>query len=145
MNFTFKQRNTWILASICLAYSPIVSYELHVMARMTILDAIDADGIAVGCVARLAAVEVVHGKGGVAAYLVQALPAGDGLLHLVLVVEYVIASRYGLNAAGQAQPAELVLEYLIVLQRGRGIVGDLHARRLAVIDAIASQDRMRLR
>lgn len=77
-----------------------MSYKLDVMTSMTILNAIDAYGIAVGCVAGLAAVEVVHGKGGVAANLVQALPAGYGLFHLVLVVEDVVAPRYGLNAAG---------------------------------------------
>jgi len=70
------------------------------MTSMTILDAIHADGVAVGCVAGLAAVEVVHGKGGVAANLVQALPAGDGLLHLVLVVKNVVAPSNWLNATG---------------------------------------------
>lgn len=122
-----------------------MSYELHVMASMTILDAVYADGVAVGCVARLAAVEVVHGEGGVAADLVEALPTGDCLFHLVLVVEDVVAAGNWLDTAGQAQPTELVLENLVVLQRGRGIVCDLHAGCLAVVYAIAPQDRMRLR
>lgn len=89
--------------------------EFDVMTGMASLDAVDADGISVCCVARLAPVEIVHGEGCVAGYLVQALPVGHRLLHGILVVEYFVASDDGLYTAGQAQPTKTVVEDLVEL------------------------------
>ena len=50
----------------------------------------------------------------------------------------------GSDAAGQTQPAKLVVEDLVALERGRRIVGDLYAGRLAVKDAVVSQHRVTL-
>ena len=63
------------------------------MSGVADFDAVDADGVFVGGVARLAAVEVVHGERGVAGYFVQTLAGLDGLLHHVLVVEDLVACR----------------------------------------------------
>lgn len=62
-------------------------YKLDVVSRMTGLDAINADGIAIGGVARLAPVEIVHREGGIRGDLVQALTVRHRLFHGVLVVE----------------------------------------------------------
>lgn len=43
-----------------------MSNELYIMTGVTSLDAVDADGVAICRVAGLAAVEVVHGKRGIA-------------------------------------------------------------------------------
>ena len=72
------------------AEEAVVAYELDVVARVARLDAVDADGVAVGRVARPAAVKVVHGEGRVRRDLVQALAPVDRLLHRVLVVEYLV-------------------------------------------------------
>lgn len=61
--------------------------KLDVVSRMTGLDAIHADGIAIGGIARLASVEIVHREGGIRGDLVQALTVRHCLLHSVLVVE----------------------------------------------------------
>lgn len=78
----------------------IMPDELDVMARVARLDAVDADRVPIGRVARVAPVEVVHREGRVRADLVQTLTTGDGLFHLVLVVEDLIASRNRLDATG---------------------------------------------
>lgn len=43
-----------------------MSNELYIMTSVTSLDAVDADGVAICCVASLAAIEVMHGKRGIA-------------------------------------------------------------------------------
>lgn len=123
----------------------IMPDELDIMARMTCLDAVHADRVPIGCVARVTPVEVVHRKRRVRADLIQTLPTGDGLLHLVLIIEDLVAPRYGLDATRQAQPAEFVVEDLVELQRGRGIVGNLNARRQPIEYPVALQYRMALR
>lgn len=119
--------------------------ELDVVSSMASLDAIDTNGVAVSGVAGLTAIEVVHGKGSVTGDLVEALTIGDGLFHRILVVEDLVAAHDRLYSAGETQPAEAVVEYLVALKRSRGIVGDLDASSQPVKDAIPAQDGMALR
>lgn len=123
----------------------IMPDELDIMARMTRLDAVHANRVPIGCVARVTPVEVVHRKRRVRADLVQTLTAGDGLLHLVLVVEYLVSPRDGLHTTRQAQPPEFVVEDLVELQRCRGIVGYLNARRQSVEYPVPFKNGMALR
>ena len=60
--------------------------ELHDMAAVAGLDAVDADGVPVGGVAGAAAVEVVHGEARVGGDLVQALAPRHGLLNGIVIV-----------------------------------------------------------
>ena len=119
--------------------------ELDVVARVTRFDAVDADGVPVGRVARPAAVEVVHGERRVRRDLVETLAAVDGLLHRVLVVEDLVPFANGRDARRQAKSTETVVEYLIELESGRGVVRYLDAGRQAVEYSIPPQDRVRLR
>lgn len=121
-----------------------MSDELHVVSRMARLDAIDADRVAIRGVARLAPVEIVHRERRVTGYLVQALAVRHGLLHRVLIVEDLVAAHYRLHAAGKTQAPETIVEYLIELEGGRGVIGDFHACRQTVEDAIATEYRMAL-
>lgn len=50
-----------------------------------------------------------------------------------------------LHSARQAEPAEAIIEYLIVLERRGGVVGDLDTGRQSVEDPVSPQDRLRLR
>lgn len=70
--------------STAITEESIMPDELDIVARVARFDTVDADRVAVGRVARVAAVKVVHRKGRVRADLVQALSSGNGLLHLVL-------------------------------------------------------------
>lgn len=123
-------------------HSPIVSYKLDIVARMACLDAIHANRIPIRCIARLTPIEVVHRKRRITADLVQTLATRDGLLHFVLILENLIPTDCRLNAARQTQSAELIVEYLIELQRCARIVCDLHTGRQSVKDPIASQHWM---
>lgn len=102
------------------------------MSSMASLDAIDADGIPVRRVAGLAPVEVVHREGGVTGNLVQTLPVRDGLLHRVLVVEYLVPPYDWLHTAGETEPAEPIVKNLIEFERRGGVIGDFDARRQTV-------------
>jgi len=77
-------------AGSAVAEEAIVADELDVVTRMARLDAVDANGVAVGGVARAAAVEVVHGERRVRGDLVEALAAVHRFLDSVLVVEYLV-------------------------------------------------------
>lgn len=121
-----------------------MSNKLDVVSRMASLYAIDADRVAIRRVARLAPVEVVHGKRRVTRYLVEALSVRDRLLHGVLVVEYLVAAHYRLDAARETQAPETVVEYLVELERGGGVVRYLDARRQPVEYAVPSQYRVAL-
>ena len=68
-----------------------MSNVLDAVSGVADLDAVDADGILLGGVARLAPVEVVHRERRVARDLVQALAGLNRLLHHVLVVEDLVA------------------------------------------------------
>lgn len=59
--------------------------------------------------------------------------------------QYIFTSSRGLNSARQTQTAESIVEYLIELQRGGGVVCYLDAGRQSVEDPVPSQDRLRLR
>ena len=73
-----------------------MSNVLDTVPGVADLDAVDADGVLVGRVARFAAVEVVHGERCVARDLVQTLTGLDRLLHHVLVVEDLVGcGRHG--------------------------------------------------
>lgn len=109
-----------------------MSDKFDVMPRMARLDAIHADGVAIGRITRLTPIKIVHGKRSITGYLVQALSVGDGLLHGVLIVENLVPSHDGLHPARQTQPPEPIVENLIELQRGGRVVRDLHAGRQSV-------------
>ena len=47
-----------------------------------------------------------------------------------------ITLQIGDDAAGQAEPSELVVENLVALKAGGGVVGDLHSGRLAIVDTV---------
>lgn len=120
--------------------------ELDVMSLMTDLDAVNANCVAICRVACVAPVEVVHRKRCVRGDLVQTLPAAYRLLHLVVIVENLVGTADDwLNAAGQAQAAELIIKDLIILECGRCIVRDFHASSQAIKNSISSQYGMRLR
>jgi len=57
------------------------------MARF---DAVDANGVAVSCIARATAVEVVHGERCVRGDLVETLAAVHRFLYSILVVENLV-------------------------------------------------------
>ena len=122
-----------------------MSNELHVMPGVTYLDAVDADGVAIRCVARLASVEVVHRERRVTGYLVQTLSVRDGFLHRVLIIEYFVTSNDRLHPARQAQTPKTIVKYLITFQGGGGIIGDFYTGRQPVKNAVPSQYRVTLR
>lgn len=119
--------------------------KFDIVARMARLDAVDANRIPIRRITCLAAIKVVHREGRVAGNLVQTLTARDRLLHLVLVVEDLVAAHYRLNAARQAQTSKLIVEDLIKFERCRGIVRDLYASRQSIEDPIPTQYRVALR
>merc|ERR1719193_1348074 len=57
---------------------------------MAMLDAIDANRVSVGRVARATSIKVVHWKAGVAGYFIQALSGADCLVDCVKIVVYFI-------------------------------------------------------
>lgn len=90
--------------------------ELNVMSLMANLDAVDANGISIGRIARVTAIEVMHRERSVRRDFIQALTAADRLLNLIVVVEDLVsAANHRLNAARQAQAAEFVIKDLIIL------------------------------
>lgn len=107
------------------AEKSIMAYKLDVMTGVARFDAIHTDCIAIGGIARMAAVEIMHRERGVGRDFVQTLPARYRLLHLVLVVKYLVPADDRLHAAGQTQPTELVVEDLIVLERRGRIVREI--------------------
>lgn len=127
--FTLQLTLVGECTSTTITEESIMPDELDIMARMTRFDTVHADSVPIGRIARMTPVEVVHRKRGVRADLIQTLSTRHGLLHFVLVVEYFIPSRNRLYTARQTQTTKLVVEYLVELQRRRGIVGDFYARR----------------
>lgn len=72
--------------------------KFHIMSGMARLDAVHTDGIAIGRVARLAPVEIVHRERCVTRNLIQALPVRDRLLNCILIVENLISTDDRLDA-----------------------------------------------
>lgn len=68
-----------------------MSDKLNVVSRVTGLDTIDADCIAVCGVARSASVKVMHRKGRVRRDLVKTLTTIDGFFYGVLVIEDLVS------------------------------------------------------
>lgn len=64
-----------------------MSDKFNIVSGMTRLDTIDANSVAVGCVARSAAVKIMHREGCVRRDLVETLTTIDGFFNRVLVVE----------------------------------------------------------
>ena len=64
-----------------------MSDELHLVASVTCFYTVDTNGVTVGRVTRSAPIEIVHGKAGVARYLVQTLAICYSFLHHVLVTK----------------------------------------------------------
>lgn len=123
-----------------------MSNKLNVMSLMADLDAVDANCITVGGVARVTSVEVVHWKWCVGRDFVQALTAAHRLLDLIVIVEnFIRTANYWLNAAREAQTAKFIVENLIILESGRCIVRDFHSGCQSVENSIPSQYGMRLR
>jgi len=118
--------------------------KFDIVAAVAMFDAIDADRIPIGRIARATSVKVVHWEARVAGYFVEALSGADCLVDCVKIVEYFIRFQCGFHSAGKAEAAELVVKHLIVLQRGSGVVGDFDAGRQTVEDAISFQMRMTL-
>lgn len=57
---------------------------------------------------------------------------------------YFLTQQDRSHATRQTQTGESVLKDFVALQRRRGTVRDLNARRLAVVNAVATQRRVRL-
>lgn len=125
-------------------HSPIMPDELDIVTRVARFDAIHANRVPIGRVAGMTPVKVVHRKGRVRADLVQTLATRNRLLHLVLVVEDLVAPGNRLDATGQTQSAEFVVEDLVELQRCCSIVGNLNARCQSVEYPVTLQNRMTL-
>lgn len=60
--------------------------EFDIVSGMTGFNAIYADRVSVGGVARLTTVEIVHRKRGVRRNFIQTLPVADGFFDVVLVI-----------------------------------------------------------
>ena len=103
-------------AGAAVAEEAIVTDELHVVTRMTRFDAVDADGVAIGRVARTAAVEVVHGERRVRRDLVQALAAVHRFLHGVLVVENLVSFTKANNNIVSHQFSKIQSSFRAVLE-----------------------------
>lgn len=119
--------------------------ELNIMSSMASLDTINANRVTVRRVASLAPIEIVHGERSITRNLVQTLTVRHGLLHRVLIIEYLVPPHDRLNTAGEAKPTETIIEYLIELERGRRVVRDLNTGGQTVEYPVSAQNRMTLR
>lgn len=119
--------------------------ELDIMSSMASLDTINANRVTIRRVASLASIEIVHGKRSITRDLVQALTVRNGLLHRVLIVEYLIPAHDWLDTAGETKAAETIIENLIEFERGRRVVRDLNTGGQTVEYPVSAQNRVALR
>lgn len=127
-----------------IAEKPVMTDEFYVVAVVAMFDAVHANRISIRRVARAASVKVVHGKAGVAGDFVQALSGADCLVDCVKIVVYFIGFQLWFHSAGKAEAAELVVEHLIELERGGGVVRDFDPRRQTIENTISLERRMTL-
>lgn len=120
-------------------------YKFNIVSSMASFDAIDADRIAVGRVARLAPIKIVHGERRVTRDLVQTLPVDNRLLHSVLITKNLVTPNNRLHSTRQTQSTEAIIKDLIIFEGGGRVVRNLNTRRKAIKNTIPPQNRVALR
>jgi len=65
-----------------------VPNKFNVVTSVTGFNTVDADGIPIGRIARLATIKIVHWERGVRRYLVQALSVRYRFFHGILIIKY---------------------------------------------------------
>lgn len=68
-----------------------------------------------------------------------------GLFDSIVVVEHLVLLQHRLHSAGKAKATEAIVEDLVRLERGRGVVRYLHTRGVSVKNAVSTQHGMALR
>ena len=124
------------------AEEPIVTYELDAMSLVTFLDAVRADRVSGGRIARVAPIEIGHRKRVAAGDFVQTLAGAQRFLNEIIVIEnFVVRQNGGLHVVGE--PLKSVRENAVSIQGGL-CVCDLHTGTSVRMNSIVLQYGVRL-
>ena len=134
---------TFQATAATIAEEAIVSYELHIMLLMTLLNTIHTDRISGGRIAGVAAIEIGHRKRKTAGYFVQTLAGAQRFLDEILVIEnFVVRQNDGLHVVGKA--LESIRENTVTVQ-GSLCVRDLNTSTSVRMNSVVLQHGIRLR
>lgn len=118
---------------------PIVPYKLYIMALVAFLDAVNTDSVPICCITSVTPVEVVHGVTGVAGDLVETLSSAHSLLYGILVIHNLIIFHSNVDPRGQEQTSKAIIEDLVALQSGCGVVSDFNTCSEAIKNAVLAK------
>lgn len=121
---------------------PIVPYKFYIVPLVAFFDAVNTDGVPICCITGVTSVEVVHGVAGVAGDLVEALPSAHCFLNGILVIQNLIIFHGDVDPRGQKQASEAIVEDLVALQCGCGVVSDFNTCSEAVKNAVLAEYRV---
>lgn len=118
---------------------PIVSYKLYIVSLVAFFDAVYTDGVPICRITGVTSVEVVHGVTGVAGDLVEALSSAHCFLNGILVILNFIVFHGDVDSRGQKQASKAIVEDLVALQSGCGVVSDFNTCSKAIKDAVLAE------